>query len=385
MRSLSATIQIRQLLVVLTLGFGGAITFVNVVVGQAAASGALDKAAATMFSEAEADRANGRNADAMLKYQRLAAEYPASQPWAARSRLESARTMVAEGRWEPAMRQMQDVRLLFPELPEATTALERNTILHRLRLRGESPAFRRVAGPQNSPQVKGVLEVAVDSGNRVYVVMKKALALIENDVVVSSLPGDDYRAIALHGDAPILFEERAFHEAGGAPKAVAVPDQNRQREPDIQAGAVGPGDTLLLADRRTKGIHRFSMSGTHQSRLASIDAIRIAAGPQGQVAAIERETRAVLFISHDGAAPVMIPMPTSQLRNPVDLGFDALGHLYVLGRDSVAVFAPTRELLLVFAPGDTIGTFRNAVALGIDTSGRLYIYDEASERLQIYQ
>jgi hypothetical protein len=146
------------------------------------------------------------------------------------------------------------------------------------------------------------------------------------------------------------------------------------------------GDTFVVADRRTRAIHRISASGAYGSPVASVDVSRIAVGPLGQIAAIERETLAVLLFEPDGTAR-RIPAQAAgyQIRAPVDLAFDPLGHLYLLERDSVIVFTPTGEFLSVFSPGTAAGAFRLGVALAVDAAGRLFIYDEDSERLQVYQ
>ena len=143
---------------------------------------------------------------------------------------------------------------------------------------------------------------------------------------------------------------------------------------------------MLIADRRTKAVHRVSMSGGYQSRLALVDAARIAVGPLGEAAAIERETGALVLIAPDGKTrPIPATGPGYTLRGPIDLAFDPLGHLYVLERDSVVVFSPTGEFLSVFAPGSAAGAFRTAAAFHVDAAGRLYVYDEDSERLQLFQ
>jgi hypothetical protein len=164
-----------------------------------------------------------------------------------------------------------------------------------------------------------------------------------------------------------------------------IPDQNRQREADVQAGAIVSDDGLLIADRRTKAIHRVSLNGTYQSRFTAIDAVRVAVGPQREVAAIERESNALWLIGADGRART-IPAAGAeyQLREPIEVAFDPLGHLYVLERDSVLVFAPTGEFLSLFAPGAVAGAFRMAVAFYVDAAGRLYIYDQDRELLQVF-
>ena len=130
----------------------------------------------------------------------------------------------------------------------------------------------------------------------------------------------------MHGDVPIWFYERGTREGTNALVSIAISDQNRQREPDIQAGAVVSGDAMLIADRRTKAVHRVSMSGGYQSRLALMDAVRMAVGPLGEAAAIERETGALLLIAPDGKHARYLPPARGMLRGPIDLAFDPLGH-----------------------------------------------------------
>jgi sugar lactone lactonase YvrE len=339
-----------------------------------------------LFSVAEAVRVQGRTDEAIGKYQRVMAEYPAS-PWAARSALEAARSMVGQGKWEPAMRQMEVVRLGFMGTREAEQALERNTILHRLRLRQGQPVFRFArTAVDGRALLRRVVNVAMDSSGKVYVGTRQSVAVFnESGAVIRTEPVNELRALALQGDAPILFYERGTREGANALVPIAIPDQNRQREADIQAGAIVSGDAMLIADRRTKAIHRVSLNGAYQSRLASMDAVRLAVGPAGEIAAIERDTRALLVVAPDGMTrPVPAVGTGYQLRGPIDVAFDPLGHLYVLERDSVVVFAPTGELLSVFAPGVAAGAFRTAVAFLVDAAGRLYVYDEDSERLQVF-
>lgn len=346
-------------------------------------------AAAKLFTDADSKRANCRTADAIGNYQSVAAQYPAS-PWAARAVLEAARCLVMQGKWALAMRQMQDVRERFPKTPEAEQALERNTILHRLRLRPPGQAvfrYARTAVTGSAANVQRVLDVAVDSQNRVYVAMRRSVAVFSDaGALVMTIPVSEFRAFAISGDVPMLFEERGIRSAAGPLVPIRIPDQNRERDADVQAAALVNGDTFVVADRRTRAIHRISASGAYGSPVASVDVSRIAVGPLGQIAAIERETLAVLLFEPDGTAR-RIPAQAAgyQIRAPVDLAFDPLGHLYLLERDSVIVFTPTGEFLSVFSPGTAAGAFRLGVALAVDAAGRLFIYDEDSERLQVYQ
>ncbi len=354
-----------------------------IVFGQSTGAQAGDPAEA-LFRLAEEARVSGRAEEAIGKYLRVVAEHPAS-PWAARSGLEAARSMVGQGMWAPAMRQMQEVYARFPESGEAEQALERNTILHRLRLRQGQPVFRYARTAVDGQALRRVVDVDMDSGGRVYIATRQSLAVFnESGALVRTEPGDDIRGLAMQADAPALFYERGLRTGPSALVPIAVPDQNRLREVDIQAGAVTAGE-MLIADRRTKAIHRVSPSGAYLSRLASVDAVRMAVGPQGQVAVIERETRVVHLITADGKTrPLPAVGPGYLLRGPIDVAFDPLGQLYVLERDSVVVFAATGELLSVFTSSAAAGAFRTAVALHVDGAGRLYVYDDDSARLQVF-
>jgi Tetratricopeptide repeat len=365
----------------------GCAAAVATVVAQTPKESAGDPAA-KLFTDADSKRANCRTADAIGNYESVAAQYPAS-PWAARAVLEAARCLVMQGQWASAMRQMQDVRQRFPKTPEAERALERNTILHRLRLRpsGQSFRFARTAVNGSAAGIQRVLDVAVDPQNRVYVAMRKSVAVFgDTGALVMTMPVTEFRGLTLSGDVPMLFEERGIRSGNGPLVPIRIPDQNRERDADVQAAALVNGETFVVADRRTRAIHRVSASGAYVSPVASVDVSRIAVGPVGQIAAIERETLALLLFEPDGTAH-RVPAQAAgyQLRAPADLAFDPLGHLYVLERDSVIVFAPTGEFLSVFSPGTAAGAFRLGVALDVDAAGRLFIYDEDSERLQVYQ
>jgi hypothetical protein len=190
----------RRLFVVM-LTLGSAISSYTVLGRSSAQAQAADPAAA-LFADAQAVRANGQTDEAIGKYHRVMAEYPASV-WAARSALESARSMVAQGEWAAAMRLMQDVYLGFPGTPEAAQAFERNTILHRLRLRQGPPVFRWARTAVNgSSSLRRVVGVAMDSKGRLYVATRQSLVLFnESGGLVRTEPADEPRSLTIRARA----------------------------------------------------------------------------------------------------------------------------------------------------------------------------------------
>ncbi|MFI5179657.1 MAG: hypothetical protein ACHQO8_13890, partial [Vicinamibacterales bacterium] len=74
--------------------------------------------------------------------------------------------------------------------------------------------------------------------------------------------------------------------------------------------------------------------------------------------------------------------------NPVDLTFDAFGHLYVLdrGKSSVFIFgAKNRLITTVTMPEKSPGMFSKAMAFALDRAGRMYIFDDRAQTIQVYQ
>ena len=72
----------------------------------------------------------------------------------------------------------------------------------------------------------------------------------------------------------------------------------------------------------------------------------------------------------------------------MDLAFDALDHLYVLdrGRSSVFVFGADNKLVSTLTlPDKSPGALNRGEAIGVDVAGRLYVFDDRSRRIQVYQ
>ena len=102
------------------------------------------------------------------------------------------------------------------------------------------------------------------------------------------------------------------------------------------------------------------------------------------VALLDRDTNTISLYDRNGKPGVKLARSAEK---PADIAFDSMGHLYVLDRAAVLVFAPDGKLVTTFAMPDTKapGGFRDASAFALDDAGRLYVYDERAERIQIYQ
>jgi len=56
------------------------------------------------------------------------------------------------------------------------------------------------------------------------------------------------------------------------------------------------------------------------------------------------------------------------------------------GRSSIYVFGAKNKLVsTLMIPNNSAGALNRAEALGVDAAGRLYVFDDRSRRIQVYQ
>jgi sugar lactone lactonase YvrE len=144
----------------------------------------------------------------------------------------------------------------------------------------------------------------------------------------------------------------------------------------------------LVADRDQRAVFRFDPAGKFVGPFAAFRANRIAVGPGDLVALLDRDSNTISVYDRAGkpATKIIARGPGFELKDPSDLAYDSMGHLYVLDRSVVAVFAPDGKPVASFAaPEKTAGAFKSGEAIALDDAGRLFVYDEGAERVQVYQ
>ncbi len=150
------------------------------------------------------------------------------------------------------------------------------------------------------------------------------------------------------------------------------------------------GGDRLVADRKAKTVLRISPAGKFIANFATLNTERLARNEFDDVAMIDRDTKSIVIVDRDGRNLSRIPAKGTayQLDDPADIAFDGLGHLYVLDsrRAVIHVFAPGGRLVAsITAPGKEAGALQKPRAMALDSAGRLYVFDESSQRLQVYQ
>ena len=170
-----------------------------------------------------------------------------------------------------------------------------------------------------------------------------------------------------------------------------MPMQDKPKTIDeIPSALAMSSGARLIADKKGKQVLRFAPNGTFVGKFAGIEAGRLALNHLDDVAMIDREKKSVAIFDRDGKQLANIPQKGTgyELDNPIDLAYDAFGQLYVLdrGKASVYVFGPKNNLLTtVTIPEKSPGAFTKADAFAIDKAGRMYIYDDKAQSIQVYQ
>jgi TolA-binding protein len=350
-----------------------------------------------LYYAGETQRLMEKNEDAMASFSTVIEEYPRS-PWSAQALIGRATILVRAGRPLDAIEALQRVRLRFAGTPEAAVAASRITILYRLyimpalNLPPFSVSSRKLGAAAGS--FKDVVAIGMAQDDGPVVVNDTGLHFFDARGAPRRSPvSTAARGLCFTSDGRSVAVGKGWLRIDDDPLLpLSTPKKDGSAQPLEQiraAGVLSSGD-FLVADSDLKYVARFSSTGKLQGSFASNDVSRIAVDDLDHVAMLERNSSVVVIAGPDGRTLKRIDArgPGYEFRNPVDVAVDRLGHVYVLDRDSgsVFVFTPQGQYRTSFSvPERAPGAFRKATAMALDSAGRLYIYDDRLEVVQVYQ
>jgi TolA-binding protein len=336
-----------------------------------------------------------RSGEAMGHFRRVTLEFPQSI-WAARATLASVASLVDADRAAAAFADLQRVRQRFPNTPEATAAMNLNTIIYRLYVKPAAQRYQfsgKYVGAETA-RFRDVIGVAIDSAGRTLIGHRQGVNVFDaGSKLVSTLQANEPSAFFLEGDRVVVVQRDTLYSDGVPPVPIAIPPvggRDGRRVEEIRAAAALSNGDRLIADHGGRAIIRVRPSGEYVGTFASVNARRLAVNRLDDVAIIDDNSRAVTIADRDGKTLSTIAARGAnyQFEDPVDVAFDALGHLYVIDarRPAVFVFGPKNRLLATITPpAKDPNAFQRPRAFALDAAGRMYIYDDRAQRVLVYQ
>lgn len=350
--------------------------------------------AAARYYTGDTLRLARRPEEALQQFRRVGLEYPRSV-WSARGDLAAAVNLVAADRAVQAFPRLQRIRQQFPGSAEAASALNFNTILYRLYVRKPAPyAFSGRFIGTDKDRFRDVIGIVVDDAGRVLLGHKQGVAVFDaRGALVRNLASVEPSAFFVDGRDRIVVARRDMLIPEGAPPvgvSVPVPGKVPRLVEEIPAVITLSNGDRIVADRKARTVVRMAAAGRFIANFAALNTERLARNEFDDVAIIDRDSKSIVIVDRDGKNLGRIPAKGTGyvLEDPVDLAFDRLGHLYVLDGRKAAVYvfgARNRLVATIASPGREAGAMQKPRAMALDAAGRLYIFDESSQRIQVYQ
>jgi TolA-binding protein len=350
---------------------------------------------ASMYFAGEAARLAGDGPQAIRRFTELTTRFPNS-PWTAKGLLGSAVALTRAGQAPRAIEQLQRIRNKFPSTPQAVTAMQWNTMLYRLYVRGpaQQPAyvFTSLTVPPAPGKLKDVTDIAVD-GDTLLVASRTGVAgYASNGRPTVTVPATDALSLTFDQRGKLItVHETGLRAEGRSAIGLALPAVNgKVPTMKLEEAAVTRIGDFLVADAEEKTIYRFGRDLRFIGAfLKPVEVRRLAITDLDHVAVLHSNNKMVTLLQGDGKTIRQISEKGQgyQFRNPVDVAFDAFGHLYVLDRSSVVVFSAdgSRVLSTFSIPEKSPGAIGEAQALAVDRAGRMYVMDSRSDSVKVYR
>jgi TolA-binding protein len=353
----------------------------------------------------EAYSYSGRYEDSLVSLSRVTGGFPSSAAAAAAS-LNAASALLSLGDPMLALEELQQVRNRWPDSREATTALARLTLIHRLYVRAKSgPVYTvgtETVGPAKLQNVNGLIATR---GRAVYYSGDAGAGVVLPADAPAPPAVTRPRGLTLDADGNLMIVEiggvKPFKGAS-VPFIMPKPDGSIEPMTKITAAVQLSNGQWIVMDDDQRFIQRFTAAGKHVTLFAQNKVTRMAINRVDQIAAIDRDQRGILIFDGAGKTLTKIPLKGTgyDLPNPEDLAFDNFGHLYVLDRVAVGVFSPfpatpvppgtttagapvTFRLQAFYPASQSGGALRRGSLLTVDESGAVFLYDERAQRVLV--
>ncbi len=286
--------------------------------------------------------------------------------------MSAAECLVASGRATDAMSTLQAVIAANPAASsDGRAGVERDPVpaLSPCACAARVPV-RGSTGRRGRRKLRDVSAVALGPAGSLFVGTKAGVSEMNSKgATVRSYGNQEVRALFVDAQGSLVTLQKAVMQqegdagAGAGLVTLTAPRDNGQAKvlEDLSAVVVLSTGDRIVADRGARAVYRFDAAGKYISPFATVRANRMAVGPGDLVVMLDRDNKSVIVVDRGGKSLVKILGRGQgyELSNPNDVAFDELGHIYVLDRGAVLVFAQDGKLLTSFTPPqNTPGSFR---------------------------
>lgn len=354
-----------------------------------------------LFGAATSQVRSGAFEDALAVFSRLLEQVPGYAS-AARARLAFGYCQYRAGDYPRAMEEYQKVRDLFPGKPEAQVALERLTLLHRLRLlpaTGRAIVYRpdvSYLGKLESLGIRSVTDLAIGPDGSLLVADGKQGLTQTVDPRGRpegrfSFPGVGAVALDRRGNAlllggcTILMNKQQL--------SLTRPDSFGPRLVRETSGVAVDGDgKIYVVDSRNNEVLLYGRAldfrtPVHRSPGGKLADVKV--GFDNQVYILDSRERSVTILSEGRPTTrVRLGDPPASIVDPVALAVDDLGNLYVSDASAgrVVILDPAgKRVLSVLRSDRGRGGIAAPDKIEVDRQGRIYVYDRKANAILRFQ
>ena len=354
-----------------------------------------------LFGAAMSQMRSGAFEDALAAFSRLLEQVPGYAA-AARARLAFGYCQYRAGDYPRAMEEYQKVRDLFPGRPEAQMALERLTLLHRLRLlpaTGRAVAYKpdaSYAGRLDSLGLRSVTDLALGPDGSLLVADGKQGVTQTVDprgrpAGRFSFPGVGAVALDRRGN-PVLIGGGAIL-MGRQQQPLTRPDSSGPRPVRETSGvAVDRDGKVYVVDSRNNEVLLFGRAldfraPVHRSPGGKLADVKV--GFDNQVYILDSRDKSVTVLSEGKPTTrILLGDPPASIADPVALAVDELGNLYAgdASAGRVVVLDPSGKRVLSILGADRArGGTAAPEKIEVDRQGRIYVYDRKADAILRFQ
>jgi TolA-binding protein/sugar lactone lactonase YvrE len=350
-----------------------------------------------LFGAATSQMRSDSYGTAIEDFSRLLEQVP-DFPAAPRARLAFGNCLVRSGDFQRGMEEYQKIRDLYPSKKESQVALERLTLLHRLRLNplsGRAVTYRldtTYGGKLEALSVKSLDSMAIDPDGNLLVGDRRggsALKVDSSAKIVGRSVFADLQAVAVDRRGTLVLAGGGVLMVGTRQQPLVRPDASAPRPvKDVAALAVDRDGRILVGDSKSQDVLLYSRDLEFKAPIHHVSSGRLAAiqvGLDNQVYVLDSKEKSVSVYS-DGksVAKMKVDEPPASIGVPLDLAVDELGDLYVVDGSAarVVVLDPSgKRILATLLAEKAKGGLADPQRVQVDRQGRIYIYDRKDDAI----